>query len=106
MTNDHSPVPGNVKELLENRGLNGVPVLLSTSTDLGLKGTPRKEWVVITKDNVSVVADRTAPELVTNVPLSRVERFRSVNQYPFGRCLDVMDDHGFTMLARVRAGSR
>ena len=79
MKNDHSPVPGNVKELLENRGLNGVPVLLSTSTDLGLKGTPRKEWVVITKDNVSVVADGTAPELVTNVPLSRIERFRSVS---------------------------
>jgi hypothetical protein len=31
-----------------------------------------------------------------------VERFRSVNQFPFGRCLDIMDDRGFTMLARVR----
>jgi hypothetical protein len=46
-------------------------------------------------------------EFVRDIPhqsrTNVVERFRSVNQYPFGRCLDIMDDRGFTMLARVKA---
>jgi hypothetical protein len=29
------------------------------------------------------------------------ERFRTMNHFPFGRCVEVMDDRGFTVLARV-----
>jgi len=71
-------LPTEVKGLLENRGLNGVPVLLSTPTDLGLRGDRRKHWLVITHSNISVVADGTTPELVQNIPVSRVDRFRSI----------------------------
>jgi hypothetical protein len=45
-------------------------------------------------------------EFVRDIPhqsrTNVVERYRSVNQFPFGRCLDIMDDRGFTMLARVK----
>ena len=71
-------LPAPVKCLLENRGLNGVPVVLSTTTDLGLRGDQRTHWLVLTKDNVAVVADGASPELVNHVPVSRVERFRAV----------------------------
>lgn len=71
-------IPGEVHELLENQGLNGVPVLLSTTTDLGLRGELRKQWLVITRDNVTVVADGQVPRLVNSVPVSRVDKFRSV----------------------------
>ena len=71
-------LPVAVKGLLENRGLNGVPVVLSTQTDLGLQGDLRKHWLVITQDNLAVVTDGTTPELVNHLPVSRVDRFRAV----------------------------
>ncbi|MFO1094225.1 MAG: hypothetical protein U0992_13080 [Planctomycetaceae bacterium] len=69
--------PCDVQELLEQQGLNGEPVLLSTSSDLGLRGEPRRQWLVVTRSNVSVVADGAAPEVVHHVPLNRIEKFRS-----------------------------
>ena len=71
-------LPIQVKSLLENRGLNGVPVVLSTLTDLGIRGDQRRHWLVITRDNVAVVADGTNPELVNHMPVSRVDRFRAI----------------------------
>ncbi len=70
-------VPCQVKELLEHRQLNGVPILLSTSTDLSLAGDLRGHRVVVTRDNVAVVADDRQPELVNHLPLARVEKFRA-----------------------------
>ena len=71
------PVPGEVKELLESQQLNGVPVLLSTTSDLSLKGDLHGHWIVVTRDHLSVVADGAQPRLVNNVPISRVEKFRT-----------------------------
>jgi ATP-binding cassette subfamily B protein len=71
-------VPCEVQELLEDQQLNGVPVLLSTTSDLSLLGQLRKQWIVVTRHNVSIVADGVVPQLVNNVPLSRVEQFRAV----------------------------
>lgn len=70
-------MPCEVAELLSERQLNGVPVLLATTSDLTLAGEQRKQWLVVTRDNVSVVADGSDVELVKNVPLSRIEKFRS-----------------------------
>ncbi len=73
------PVPGDVKELLENQQLNGVPVLLSTTSDLSLKGDLRGHWIVVTRDHLAVVADGALPRLVNHVPIGRVEKFRTQN---------------------------
>ncbi|MFM8219407.1 MAG: hypothetical protein ACKOJF_10860, partial [Planctomycetaceae bacterium] len=71
-------LPSGVKLLLEREGLNGVPVVLSAQTDLGLRGEPGSEWLVMTERNVSVVAERPEPHLVKNVPVAEVGKFRSV----------------------------
>ena len=71
------PVPGEVKELLENQQLNGIPVLLSTTSDLSLKGDLRGHWIVVTRENLAVVSDGDQPRLVNHVPISQVEKFRT-----------------------------
>ena len=70
-------VPCEVKELLENQQLNGVPVLLSTTSDLSLTGELRGHWIVVTRDNLAVVADGAEPRLVNHLPIDRVEKFRT-----------------------------
>ncbi len=70
-------VPCEVKELLENQHLNGVPVLLSTKSDLSLTGDLRGHWVVATRENLAVVADGAEPTLVNHLPIHRVEKFRA-----------------------------
>ena len=70
-------VPGEVKELLERQQLNGVPVLLSTTSDLSLQGDLRGHWIVVTRDHLAVVADGAEPRLVNHLPIARVEKFRT-----------------------------
>jgi ATP-binding cassette subfamily B protein len=70
-------VPGEVNELLEHQQLNGVPVLLSTTSDLSLQGDLRGHWIVVTRDHLSVVADGALPRLVNNLPIAQVEKFRT-----------------------------
>jgi ATP-binding cassette, subfamily B, bacterial len=70
-------VPGEVKELLERQQLNGVPVLLSTTSDLSLKGELRGHWIVVTRDHLAVVADGAEPRLVNHLPIAEVEKFRT-----------------------------
>ena len=72
-------VPCNVKELLENQQLNGVPVLLSTTSDMSLSGDQRGHWIVVTRDNLAVVTngESAEPRLVSHFPINRVEKFRT-----------------------------
>ena len=70
-------VPAEVKELLERQQLNGVPVLLSTTSDLSLPGEFCRQWVVVTHENVAVVSAAGEPRLVNHLPISRVEKFRT-----------------------------
>jgi len=70
-------VPCEVRELLENRQLNGVPVLLSTTSDLSLAGQPRDHWIVVTHENLAVVESGSRPQLVDHVPIAQAERFRA-----------------------------
>ncbi len=71
------PVPGEIKELLENHQLNGVPVLLSTTSDLSLAGDLGGHRIVVTRENLAVVAEGLRPQLVSHLPLTSVERFRA-----------------------------
>ena len=57
-------VPNDVKELLEVQHLNGVPVLLSTTSDLSLEGNLRGHRIVVTRDNLAVVAEEDRKSVV------------------------------------------
>jgi ATP-binding cassette subfamily B protein len=49
--------PTAVSRCLDAAGLNHRPVLLAVDTDVSLDGTPAREWLVVTPDHVSVVAE-------------------------------------------------
>jgi ATP-binding cassette subfamily B protein len=50
-------VPEAVRHCLDAAGLNHRPVLLAIDTDVTLDGGPSREWLVVTPDHLSVVAD-------------------------------------------------
>jgi ATP-binding cassette subfamily B protein len=85
-------VPFKVKSLLENHDLNGVPVLLSTTSDLSLTGDARPHWVVATHENLAVVADGPELRLVSHVPLARVQKFRAHGAIGSGFLQAYVDD--------------
>jgi len=85
-------VPCEVQELLESQQLNGVPVLLSTSCDLSLSGDLRGHRIVVTRDNLAVVADGSKPRLVNHLPLARVEKFRAQGAIGSGFLQAYVDD--------------
>src|SRR5688572_11327127 len=87
-----TPVPDDVKSLLDNHQLNGIPVLLSTTSDLSLTGDVRPHWVVATRENLAVVADGAAPRLVSHVPLARVQKFRAQGAIGSGFLQAYVDD--------------
>lgn len=70
-------LPREVARELEDRGLNGVPVLLATRADLSLGGEPTSHWVVATERHVSIVADKQQPEVVSSVAVPDVGTFRA-----------------------------
>jgi ATP-binding cassette subfamily B protein len=70
-------VPCAVRELLKNQQLNGVPILLSTSSDLSLSGAECDHWVVVTQENLAVVAADGVPKLVDHLPIRRATKFRA-----------------------------
>jgi len=86
------PVPCDVKELLENQQLNGVPVLLSTTSDLSLAGEQRGHRIVVTRENLAVVAEGFKPRLVNHLPLTRVEKFRAQGAIGSGFLQAYVDD--------------
>jgi ATP-binding cassette subfamily B protein len=86
------PVPGKVKTLLENQQLNGVPVLLSTTSDLSLIGDESPHWIVATRENLAVVTGGAEPRLVTHVPLERVQKFRAHGAIGSGFLQAYVDD--------------
>jgi ATP-binding cassette subfamily B protein len=51
------PLPAAVRRALDQAGLNHRPILLSVDTDVALDGRPSREWLVVTSDHLSVVAD-------------------------------------------------
>jgi ATP-binding cassette subfamily B protein len=87
-----TPVPHDVKSLLENHQLNGIPVLLSTTSDLSLTGDVRPHWVVATRENLAVVADGAEPRLVSHIPLDRVQKFRAHGAIGSGFLQAYVDD--------------
>ena len=50
-------LPDTARQVLDGAGLDRRPILLSIDTDVGLDGRPEPEWLVVTADHLSVVAD-------------------------------------------------
>jgi len=92
-------LPREVARELDARGLNGVPVLLSTSTDLSLGGSPERHWVVATSKHVSIVAGEEEPKVVNSVTLPEVSTFRAQSAIGSGFLQAYVDD-GWVDLAR------
>jgi ATP-binding cassette, subfamily B, bacterial len=86
-------LPPKVAKELDDRGLNGVPVLLSTTTDLSLSGQPRRHWIVANRDNVAAVADGDAPAVAAHVALGEVSEFRTQGAVGSGFLQAYIDDH-------------
>ncbi|MBA3483564.1 MAG: DUF1854 domain-containing protein, partial [Pirellulales bacterium] len=91
----HEDLPLAVKKELDVQGLNGVPVLLSTSTDLSLSGRPRRHWIVATHLNVAAVAEHedAAPKVESYVPVADVQEFRTQGAVGSGFLQAYVDDH-------------
>ena len=96
----HEELPLAVKKELDVQGLNGVPVLLSTSTDLSLSGKPRRHWIVATHANVAAVseqaegaANQPSPRVESYVPVADVQEFRTQGAVGSGFLQAYVDDH-------------
>jgi ATP-binding cassette subfamily B protein len=104
-------LPVAVHEELDRRGLNGVPVVLCTSSELSLSGEPQRNWIVATHENVTAVreaaaclpletttvANDTATEqavvVETRVPVSEVREFRTQSAVGSGFLQAYVDDY-------------
>ena len=85
-------VPCEVRELLENQQLNGVPVLLSTTSDLSLAGEVRDHWIVVTHENLAVVDVSGDPKLVDHLSIKSAVQFRAQGAIGSGLLQVYVDD--------------
>lgn len=58
-----SILPQNVGSLFDNAGLHHRPLLLAIDTDVTLEGIPQRQWLIATRDYLTVVAEQ--PENMT-----------------------------------------
>lgn len=86
-------LPTTVHQELDSQGLNGVPVLLATATDLSLAGQPRREWIIATRENVAAVSDGESPSVQIHVPVREVQEFRTQGAIGSGFLQAYVDDH-------------
>lgn len=76
-------LPSDITRCLNAHELNHRPVLLATQTDISLAGEIRTNWLVVTRDHISVVAARTAvadgseAELVQAFPVKELQSVRT-----------------------------
>jgi ATP-binding cassette subfamily B protein len=77
----------------DRRGLNGVPILLTTTSELSLAGKPERHWVVATRDNVATVREADAPTVETHVPVAEVREFRTKGAIGSGFLQAYVDDY-------------
>jgi ATP-binding cassette subfamily B protein len=86
-------LPPLVAKELDDRGLNGIPLLLATTTDLSLAGQPRRHWIVANRENVAAIAEGDAPSLATHVAVGEVAEFRTQGAVGSGFLQAYVDDH-------------
>src|SRR4051794_20210571 len=91
MFKDELPIA--VYKELDRRGLNGVPVLLCTTSDLSLSGRPERNWIVATRYNVAAVREADGPTVETHVPVAEVREFRTQSTVGSGFLQAYVDDY-------------
>jgi ATP-binding cassette subfamily B protein len=69
--------PSAVFQVMDRLGLNGLPFLLTTATDLSLDGRFERLWLVINLRALTVLTDGPAPEVCLSLPVADVEEFRA-----------------------------
>jgi ATP-binding cassette subfamily B protein len=69
--------PSAVLEALENQGLNGLPLLLTTATDLSLDGQFERHWLVVNCRHITFLSDGPSPRVLLTLPVAEVETFRA-----------------------------
>lgn len=76
-------LPPDVSNCLNAQELNHRPILLTTQTDISLAGESRTNWLIVTKDHVSVVAEKpnsakeSEAELLRAVPVKDMQSVRT-----------------------------
>ncbi|MCA9111838.1 MAG: hypothetical protein KDA52_17935, partial [Planctomycetaceae bacterium] len=96
-------LPRAVARELDDRGLNGIPVLLSTQSDLTVQGEERRHWLIANAEHVAVVADDPQPCVVNSVRVADVDRFRAHSEVGSGFLQAHVDD-GWVNLTRYSSG--
>jgi ATP-binding cassette subfamily B protein len=71
------PLPPAVQRSLDRAGLNHRPVLLSIDTDVAIDGRPAREWLVVTPDHLSAVAEAVDGSVLRSVPWQGVDQVRT-----------------------------
>ncbi len=69
-------VPGAVRGSLDAAGLNHRPILLSIDTDVQLDGQNAQEWLIVTKDHLSVVANGSESSVQRSFAWTAITKFR------------------------------
>jgi ATP-binding cassette subfamily B protein len=96
-------LPREITRELDARGLNGVPVLLSTKSDLTVQGDQRRHWLVANAHYVAIVADGPRPTVVNSLRVQDVERFRAHSEVGSG-FLQAYVDKAWVNLTRYSSG--
>ncbi len=81
-------------------GLNHRPILFSIDTDIGLNGNPTSQWLVVTKDHLSLIGDPNVPQIERVVEWQRVEKFRTNSGTGSGLLQAKLKDEGWVDLLR------
>jgi ATP-binding cassette subfamily B protein len=69
--------PEAVARRLRERGVAWDDVLLCTHTDIDLQGNYQAQWLAVTPEDLLVVADGRAPEVVLALPLRQATSYRA-----------------------------
>ncbi len=70
-------VPGAVLGCLNDAGLSRRNLWLANSTDVSLLGRPTQEWLVVSADQISVVANTEPTQLLRSIPWNDVKSIRT-----------------------------
>jgi len=71
------PLPPEVLRTLDLAGLNHRPVLLSIDADVSLDGRPAREWLVVTADHLSAVAETESGDVLRSIAWEGVDQVRT-----------------------------
>ncbi len=85
-------------------GLNHRPILFSIDTDIGLNGNPTSQWLVVTKDHLSLIGEPDSPQVERVVEWQNVEKFRTNSGTGSGLLQAKLKEEGWVDILRYSNG--